>query len=585
MKRALKYLVLFLIVVVLVGIFGFSDWIIEYWWLDALGYVSVFWGIKLTQLFLLGLGFVVTWIYLGSNAWALAHNLQYARIPHLQFQDRQFSLQDPRILRSIRWILLAVATGISLLFSFYFFSQWDAFFRFAEAPTTDYTDPIFGHNAGFYMFKYPFWELIQNSATTLAFLTTFALTFAYMASGMLGLKQGEGLSFSAPARKHLSLNLAAWLLLLAWGFYLDRYALLFDSSGVVYGPGYTDVHLVIPLLWIMTILIAALAVYAFSLWFIQHTKRVMISGGVLTVVGVIAFVFVPPLYQRFIVAPNELKRETPYLKNNIELSRQGYNLHKAEEHKYSVQNNLDMQDVKDNSGTIDNIRLWDPRLLIQTYRQLQEIRLYYQFYDVDIDRYQTDQGFYQMMLSSRELDADLPKRSNTWVNRHLQYTHGYGLVMSPVAQEGREGMPNLVLRDIPPVDHMGGLSVNKPEIYYGSQQPGYKFANTGVKELNYPKGDQNQYLHYDGEGGIKVKGLLRKLLFAWDRGDINILFSEYINPESRFQIWRNVQERVHRIAPFLKLDKDPYLVLSEGKLYWIQDAYTTSSHFPYSEHY
>ncbi len=239
----------------------------------------------------------------------------------------------------------------------------------------------------------------------------------------------------------------------------------------------------------------------------------------------------------------------------------------------------------DNQDAVDNIRLWDPRLLIQTYKQLQEIRSYYEFYSVDNDRYMIDGQNTQVMLSAREIARTLPSQSDTWENRHLAYTHGYGLTMSPVTEITRQGEPVLVIRDLPPIYNYPELRVDNPAIYYGESSSGYYIVNSGVEELHYPEGDENVYTHYSGQGGIQFSSLFRKLLFAWELGDINILLSDYILDDSRLQIWRSVQERVRKITPFLELDSDPYLVKRSGKLYWVQDAYTTSSYFPYSESY
>ncbi|MDZ7693578.1 MAG: UPF0182 family protein [Balneolaceae bacterium] len=231
-------------------------------------------------------------------------------------------------------------------------------------------------------------------------------------------------------------------------------------------------------------------------------------------------------------------------------------------------------------STISGFR--DPRLLINTYQQLQQIRLYYEFINVDVDRYHTNEGYMQMMLSARELSNELPEQADTWVNRYLQYTHGYGLVMSPVAQEGRSGDPRLLIKDLPPVSEID-LNVEQSAIYYGEHDPGYKIVNTDVQEFDYPKGDENVYTNYAGEGGVAIGNFFAKLLFAWQFGDINILLTDYIREGSKIQFWKNIQERVRRIAPFLQFEDDPYLVLNDGKLYWMQDAYTTSSDYPYSE--
>jgi hypothetical protein len=236
-----------------------------------------------------------------------------------------------------------------------------------------------------------------------------------------------------------------------------------------------------------------------------------------------------------------------------------------------------------NQDTVQNIRLWDSRPLLQTYQQTQAIRLYYQFYNVDTDRYHLADGYHQVMLSSRELASELPTQAQTWVNENLQFTHGYGLVMNSVSKTIGGGFPQYLIKDIPPVSQYGGLNTIQPAIYYGEVSPGYKIVSTGIKEFDYPKGNENVYTSYQGSGGIPLDGIWKRLLFAWTQSDVNILFTSYLTPQSKIQIWRSVQERVSQIAPFLLLDKDPYAVVSDGKLYWIQDAYTVSDRYPYSQ--
>ena len=279
--------------------------------------------------------------------------------------------------------------------------------------------------------------------------------------------------------------------------------------------------------------------------------------------------------------PNELARETPYLKNNIEFTRKAYSLDTIQETSYPALADLTPEVIARNQDTIQNIRLWDWRPLLQMYQQAQEIRLYYQFYQADVDRYHLPDGYHQVMLSTRELSAELPAEAQTWVNQKLQFTHGYGLVMSFVSKTMGDGFPQYVLENIPP-ESAYGLTINQPSIYYGESMPGYRIVATGAKEFDYPKGNQNVYTSYAGTGGIPLDSVWKRLLFAWTQTDVNILFTSYLQPQSRIQIWRNVQERVRQIAPFLRLDQDPYAVVSGGKLYWIQDAYTVSDHFPYS---
>jgi uncharacterized membrane protein (UPF0182 family) len=295
----------------------------------------------------------------------------------------------------------------------------------------------------------------------------------------------------------------------------------------------------------------------------------------------IAILLLPFVFQRFVVQPNELALESPYLIHNIEFTRKAYNLSEIQETSYPALLDLTPEMIARNQDTIQNVRLWDWRLLLQTYRQTQEIRLYYQFYNVDVDRYHLVDGYHQVMLSARELSAELPPKAQTWVNQYLQFTHGYGIVMSFVSKIVGEGFPEYLIENIPPESDYK-LSVTQPKLYYGEGMQGYRIVGTGVKEFDYPKGDQNVYTSYQGKGGIPLDSDWKRVLFAWTQSDVNILLTSYLKPESRIQIWRGIQERVAQIAPFLRLDNDPYAVLSEGKQYWIQDAYTVSDHFPYA---
>ena len=291
---------------------------------------------------------------------------------------------------------------------------------------------------------------------------------------------------------------------------------------------------------------------------------------------------IPGLFERFFVKPNELQLETPYIRQNIALTREAYNLGKIAVKPFPAEQDLTFQSLKDNSGTIDNIRLWDWQPLMDTYAQLQEIRTYYRFLDVDVDRYNLGDSYQQVTLAARELDPLLlSANAQTWVNLHLLFTHGNGVVMSPVTQKSAVGLPIFYLKDIPPIA-TGGPSITEPRIYFGQGSPGYVIVKTGTPEFDYPKGKDNVYARYDGADGIPIGGIGWRSLFAWQMDDLNILLSDYITSESRILLHRNIKDRVGTIAPFLQLDHDPYVVISEGRLYLIQDAYTTSEWFPYA---
>jgi hypothetical protein len=353
---------------------------------------------------------------------------------------------------------------------------------------------------------------------------------------------------------------------------------------VVYGVGYTAFNVSRITLWIMVFASILLAIAIAAGFFTRRFKMLPIGVVSYFALYFLIIIILPGLVQKFKVQPSELELETPYLKHNIELTRKAFQLDQISEKTYPALNDLTLDDINRNQETIDNIRIWDWRPILQTYRQTQEIRLYYQFYDVDVDRYHLKDGYHQVMLSARELAAQLPPKARTWVNEYLQFTHGYGPVMNFVSKKASEGLPDYIVDNIPP-ESPYNITVDQPAIYYGEKSSGYRIVGTTVKEFDYPKGNQNVYTEYRGKGGIPLDSFWKKSLFAWTQSDINILLTSYLGPQSRIQIWRNVRERVARIAPFLELDHDPYLVISEGKLYWIQDAYTISDRFPYSQPY
>ena len=480
----------------------------------------------------------------------------------------------------MRLVALAVV-GVAALFALGFYTQWDTYLRFRYGGSFESSDPVFGVDVGFYVFRLPFYLLLQGSLVFLTVLAIVGVVAQYAYFKLLRLKGGRQIESWGNAAPHLSVLLFILAASLGWGYYLDRFDLLYSTMGVVYGVGYTADHVTLIALWVM-IGVSAVACALLALNFFRPRSRAMAIGvGVYGALYAIGIVLVPALVQAFVVQPNELALETPYLKSYIEFTRKAYNLEIIKETSYPALEDLTPEVIARNQGTIQNIRLWDSRPLLQTYQQTQAIRLYYEFYNVDTDRYHLADGYHQVMLATRELSAELPAKARTWVNENLQFTHGEGVVMNFVSKITPGGFPEFLIKNVPP-ESSKDLNITQPAIYYGESMPGSRIVATGVKEFDYPKGNQNVYASYEGEGGIPLDSFGKRLLFAWTQADINILLTSYLKPESRIQIWRDVQERVSQIAPFLRLDADPYAVVSEGKQYWIQDAYTISDHFPYS---
>jgi len=380
---------------------------------------------------------------------------------------------------------------------------------------------------------------------------------------------------------HIGGLVMAILALFAWGYWLGIWELAFSEHGAVFGPSYADVHARLPAQWILLVVVVILmGIVLFSVLRRNYRWPLYGIGGWIVAAIIIGAIF-PGLVQRFQVQPSELAREMPYIDYNIDFTREAFALKRIEEQSFPAELAPTSQDIAQNEVTINNIRLWDHRPLKDTYNQIQSIRLYYDFYDVDVDRYTIDGEYRQVMLSARELSAEkLSGEAQTWVNRKLQFTHGYGVALSPVNEISPEGLPNLLVKDIPPV---GDFEIEQPQIYYGEKTNDYVIVNTKTQEFDYPSGDENVFGHYGGDGGVRLGGFFRRFAYAWQFGDLNILISSELDPESQVLYYRNIRERVNHLAPFLELDDDPYLVIVDGRLLWIQDAYTTTDRYPYSE--
>ena len=558
---------------------GIQKWL----WMRQVGYSGVFWTLFSVRWELFCVAFVITLLYLWINLRLAARNGAAFRAGDLTGRSTVATKLGIRISPAVSKLAMSMVAAVAaLFFALIFYAQWDTYLRFRYGGSFGLSDPLFGVDAGFYVFRLPFYELLQSSLSTLALITLLAVLAFYAYFGVLQFNRHRPMKgWSVKAVPHLSSLLFFLVASWGWGFYLDHYELLYSTQGVVFGAGYTADHVTRIAYWIMTSAAAALCALLVLNIFRPRFRAIVIASGIYVGLYLIAVWMAPALFQRFMVQPNELARETPYLKNNIEFTRKAYSLDTIQETSYPALADLTPEVIARNQDTIQNIRLWDWRPLLQMYQQAQEIRLYYQFYQADVDRYHLPDGYHQVMLSTRELSAELPAEAQTWVNQKLQFTHGYGLVMSFVSKTMGDGFPQYVLENIPP-ESTYGLTINQPSIYYGEAMPGYRIVATGAKEFDYPKGNQNVYTSYAGTGGIPLDSVWKRLLFAWTQTDVNILFTSYLQPQSRIQIWRNVQERVRQIAPFLRLDQDPYAVVSGGKLYWIQDAYTVSDHFPYS---
>ncbi len=557
-------------------------------WLRQLGFADIFWTVFSVEWGMACIAFIGAFLFLwinirqaARNSFALAENDPKSKIGSLD-DTRGVKMQSLRIARHLltRATMLTAAI-VAAAFALGIYTQWDTYLRFRYGESVGLVDPIFKVDVGFYLFRLPFYELLRGSCVFLTALAIIAVVSVNACFGLLRFRDDRNIETWGNAVRHLTVLFFILTATFGFGFYLDRYELLYSTRGVVHGVGYTAAHATLVALWVM-IGVSAVACALLIFNFFRPTRKAMAIGVCsYAATYMVAVVLAPALVQQFVVEPNELAFEKPYLENYIEFTRKAYNLDVIQETAYPALEDLTPEMIARNQGTIQNIRLWDSRPLLQTYQQTQAIRLYYEFYNVDTDRYHLADGYHQVMLSTRELAENLPAEARTWVNYNLQFTHGEGVVMNFVSKITPGGFPVYLVDNIPP-ESTRGVKTSQPAIYYGESMRGSRIVATGIKEFDYPKGNQNVYESYQGNGGIPIDSFGKRLLFAWTQGDINLLLTSYLEPGSRIQIWRDVRERVSRVAPFLSLDSDPYAVVSEGKQYWIQDVYTTSNRFPYS---
>jgi uncharacterized membrane protein (UPF0182 family) len=559
----------------------YTDWL----WFEEVGYSSVFLGVMALrgQLFL-GIG-LVTFLFALWNLRVAA----YARPPDVFWElEEPLGLPsrvilEPLLRRALTPLTLAAGLGAGIVAS----ADWALLLGFRNWQTFGMRDPIFGQDVGFYVFALPLWRRGLDWVFVLLGGTLVGTGAMYFLGRVLVLTT-RGPVVTARARAHLLVLLALLLFAKALDFYLDRYELLYSQRGAVVGVTYTDFHATLPALQALSVLAGLCGLTALLQVFRRGSRPVFVGLAVLALGWIIGVWGYPSLVQRLRVAPNPLVAESPFIAHHIRLTRHAFALDRIQERDFPARETLTPDDLARNATTIKNVRLWDRAPLLATLGQIQEIRPYYRFVDVDNDRYVVDGEYRQLMLSGRELSyQNLPRdprdADRQWFNEHLQYTHGYGVVMGPVNRITPEGLPELFIRDIPPVSTIS-LRVGRPEIYYGEIANDYVFVRTRSREIDYPVGNDNAYTTYEGRGGVTVGTFWRRLLFGLRFASYRILLSNEIGPESRAMYYRQVAERVRRIAPFFRFDADPYVVVRpDGTLVWLIDGYTVTDRFPYAE--
>jgi uncharacterized protein len=548
-----------------------SDWL----WFGEVGYQPVFlrtisarWGVGLVA-------FVVAFAWLGGH---LRYALKAAGSAPASFTTREgFTIVLPTRdqLRPLATLAAAIAALLVALFAS---SQWLKVLTWWHQQPFAVSDPLLGRNAAFYVFTLPVLDLVRGIALALVVLAAAGSAALYTFARELALTP-FGVRMGPSVRRHGAVLAGCAFLVLALSAWLDQSRQLIAPSGIIQGASYTDVHARMP----AALIVAGAAILSAVLSFLYAFARVRLAFAAAVAIYALAAIgggIYATVLQRFFVAPNEQVREAPYIVHNIAATRQGFALDRVEERELSGDAALTRADVERNRETLDNVRLWDHQPLLDTFGQIQEIRTYYDFKNVDNDRYEIAGRVRQVMLSARELNpAALPSRN--WINERLVFTHGHGLTLGPVNQVTEEGLPVLFIRDLPPVSSVD-ISISQPSIYFGELSNEYVIVRTRAREFHYPKGDDNVYADYDGQGGIQLNSFLKKVLFALHFRAYQIVLSDDITPESRIMFDREIRTRTAKIAPFLTYDEDPYPVIDDGRLFWILDAYTTSSGFPYS---
>lgn len=586
-RRWRVWLIAAIILVLLILSRGLSVYLSAAWF-NSLGFSAVYWYIFKLKLGLFVAFAALTIIVLRSSFWllerAFAPQTFEKRTIVVNNQPIQFS--PGRFIRPLGWIL-AILFG--LFYGFAMKSSWQTFALYLNQTQAATTDPIFQKPLSFYLFSLPVYELLSGWLITLAFVILCA-TIAY---SLLALPQSAlkiaGKKATSKTFPVISWALALFLVLLAWQTYLSRFPYLWQDHQTFSGVTFAEAQYLLPALSLVSIALIIAAAIALLNAFISRGLRLLLAALALPLAVYVVGVFIVPAYvTNFIVKPNELGRETAYIEHNITWTRRAFGLEQVELRDFEAENSVAGLDLAANRPTLDNIRLWDWRALQDTLKQIQAIRTYYDFPDVDVDRYRIDNTLRQTMVAAREVDVrKLPDSSRNWINEKLVYTHGYGLTMNTANGFTPEGMPRFVVSDMPVRSSSQDIKVTRPEIYYGQETTTDVYVKTKQKEFDFPQGETNTYTSYEGSGGIPLGSGARRMLLAWALGDLSKLpFSDDVNSESRVLIHRNIRELVNGIAPFLIYDNDPYMVVSgEGKLFWIMDAFTESTNYPYSRHH
>jgi uncharacterized protein len=559
-------------------------------WFDSLGYSSVYWYIFRAKLLTFLFFAVVTAAILRAAFWLIERTFAATALEmrSVVVNNQTLKINPSKFFRPAAWALSVV---VGLAFGLGMKDGWREFALYLNQPAVATPDPIFGKPLSFYLFSLPVHQMVSRWLIMLSLVVLVATAFFAILSATQKQKTKAAADAArATSYAAVSFALAGFLALLAWRVYLSRYPYLWEDHQSFSGVTYTEANHYLPGLTIVAVALLVAAAVVVVNGLTKRKLRFIVAALVLPVaIFVVAGMLIPAYVQSFVVKPNELGRESPYIEHNINWTRRGFGLDRIEMRDYEAEPSVASLDVGNNRATLDNIRLWDWTALLDTLKQIQEIRTYYSFDDVDVDRYKLGGQTRQMMLATRELDVSkLPEQSRTWINEKLIYTHGYGVTINTANEFTPEGLPNFILKNMPVESSAPGeIKITRPEIYFGLKTDTDVYVKTNQQEFNYPQGESSTSNVYEGTGGILLGGFFRRTLLAWALGDLSKLpFSDAITPESRVLMRRNIRERINALAPYLVYDDDPYIVVTDdGRLFWMIDAFTESTTYPYSRHY
>ncbi len=584
---------LIILAVVLLVVIAFStsiiNYIIDYQWFSELNFQEVFFKKLVTQTQFFVPAFIILFIII----------FVYMKIINAHSEKKSRVGISAKARKRKNLIFGLVSVTVAFIFSLIFVSEiWYNFLIYINKTSFNLTDPIFNKDISFYIFDLPFLNNLYSFLLGLV-IVLFVINIIYnaiiiLSTGASDYQSQDNITtmykpesiyknILSAASRQLTLLGGIFFLILAFGFYIRMFELLYSGRGIAFGASYTDIHVSLPFYYAYIAICILTAVLMFVSWGRKKLK-LAVFGPILLVVALVASGLVSTGVQSVAVAPNELSKEEQYLQNNIDYTNYAYGLDKVEVKPFAVKQNLTAQDIEKNRVTVNNIPINDYRLALDIYNQIQGLKNYYQFNDIDIDRYMINGVYRQVFISPRELlAANVPSQNqgSSWINKYLKYTHGYGVAMSPVNEVTQSGQPRLFIKDLPVVSDVD-IKIDRPEIYYGELTEDFVIVNSREKEIDYPTSNTNAETTYEGTGGIKLN-LLNRIMFAFKEGKLNFLLSQDLNSESKVLINREIKARVQKVAPFLIYDEDPYIVTADGRLYWIIDAYTTSNRYPYSE--